>query len=1160
MRAAGGPLGGAAPRELVLASAGSGKTYRISSRILALLARGVAPATILATTFTRKAAGEILARVLDRLADAAAGDPAGRSLGREVGIPDADGAFWRAVLARTMRALHEFDVGTLDAFFGRAVRAFAHDLGLPAAWRIADEATAERIRARALEGVLASLDRGAMVELVRGLRGGEVRRSVHDGLGRDVDAILEIHRDLDPDGPGWNALGRALGEGGAREGDAAVSAVGDAPAPPPDPSELAGADAPVLAAALRAADLPRNASGTPNGHWARACESLAADVEVGAWEAVAGHGLLGVALTPGGTYHRREAPAGLAALLRTLVERCQRELLLQYDARARAMGRLAAAYDRQLDRALREAAALRFEDVTRLVAGGGRLDGSAALGYRLDGRTRHLLLDEFQDTSLAQWRALRPLAEALLGPDAPPEGSVSVVADPKQSIYGWRGAAPVVVRALEADAWGLEHTSLDTSFRSSGVVLDAVNAVFGGIADSPVLADEPGDVAVAREWARHFHPHTPDPRRPGGDFPGRVTLTTGPAREGRGGLQPTFLRAVAREVAVRHREAPGHTLGVLVQRRATLARLILDLRELGVPASEEGGTRLVDSPAVVSVLALLRMADHPGNALARYHVAATPVGAAVAYTDPDDVAGGVRTALRLRRRLVHDGYGDTLAALRSALLPACDARDALRLGQLVQLGYRHDEYPTLRADDFVRAASRATVESAAGNPVRVMTIWGAKGLEFDVVVLPELFQTLVPGDRGGAPALGFRPDATGGVTHAFPPVKTSVRELLAPRSPELAEAWAQHRAGQVRDALSGLYVAMTRARHALHMIIPAEPEPGAGRTPARLLRAALDDAPGAATEPGEVRFQAGPEDWMVSAPATDRVGAVPPPARGVGAGSASVVGGTDVIDPAVAPIVLRRSPRSRMLPRLRPSDHDADRTPALATGEDPPADDDSPQAAGGEGAPPVALERILGLEERGAGGVPATVRGSVVHAWLESVVWLEDGLPGEEERLRRARREAPDLGEQELRALVAEAGRWLDDRLARPKVRARLTGAGVRDEARTRYPGATLHVERELPFYRRHGGALVEGVIDRLVLVTVGERVVEAHVLDYKTDAVPPGDELRLRERTALYRPQLRAYRAAVAESYRLPPSAVRATLLFLEAGVGVEVGVGEEG
>ncbi|HSG48230.1 MAG TPA: UvrD-helicase domain-containing protein, partial [Longimicrobiales bacterium] len=723
------------PRELVLASAGSGKTYLISSRIIALLAQGVAPATLLASTFTRKAAGEILSRVLGRLADGAWDPEAAGKLGRDTGVPGADRDFWRAVLARTMRAIHELDVGTLDAFFGRAVRSFAHDLGIPAGWTVADEATADRIRAQALESVLDSLGRDPMVELVRGIRGGDVRRSVHEGLSREVDRIVEIHRDLAEDGPGWDALGEVL------EGLGVDPAEGRTPGEELEDEEGEG---PALAEELLSLPLPPNAGGGVDPRIAAGVEALAGLVREDDWEKAVVHTLFKNARPEGsGKYYGKVLGDDLLDLLRRIAAAATRTLLAEYHRRARAMGRLGAAYDVALDRTLREAGVLRFEDVTRLLAGDHRLAARPELGYRMDGGTKHILLDEFQDTSLIQWRALRPLADALMGPGAPSDGSASVVADPKQSIYGWRGAAPVVVEALEGDAYDLASDTLATSFRSSGVVLDAVNAVFGGIAGAEVFADEEVDRETAALWARHFRPHTPDSRRAGGDFPGRVTLCAGPPRDGTASSQPEFMRYAAERIEALYRAAPDRSLGVLVRRNEAVARLILELRERGVPASEEGGTRLVDSPAVVSVLALLRLADHPGNTLARYHVALTPVGTAVGYTDFRDDEGAAHTALRIRRRLMHRGYGPFLASLREVLLPHCEARDALRLGQLVELGYRHDQRPTLRVDDFVRGVMTARVESGSGNPVRVMTVWGSKGLEFDTVVLPELFQALV---------------------------------------------------------------------------------------------------------------------------------------------------------------------------------------------------------------------------------------------------------------------------------------------------------------------------------------------------------------------------------------------------------------------------------
>jgi ATP-dependent exoDNAse (exonuclease V) beta subunit len=147
-------------RELVVASAGAGKTYRISSRIIGLLAEGEAPRSILASTFTRKAAGEILDRVLLRLAQAATDSGAARELAKaalaEEDRAAADSAYWRGVLRRTVDDLNLLSIGTLDSFFVSAVKSFTHDLGLPAGWGIADKPVEERIRAEALDALLSN--------------------------------------------------------------------------------------------------------------------------------------------------------------------------------------------------------------------------------------------------------------------------------------------------------------------------------------------------------------------------------------------------------------------------------------------------------------------------------------------------------------------------------------------------------------------------------------------------------------------------------------------------------------------------------------------------------------------------------------------------------------------------------------------------------------------------------------------------------------------------------------------------------------------------------------------------------------------------------------------------------------------------------------------
>jgi ATP-dependent helicase/nuclease subunit A len=112
---------------MILASAGSGKTYRLVNRVIALVAHGADPAEIVALTFTRKAAGEFTDAVLTRLADAATDQTLARNLRTDIGVDQAD---FLLLLEKVVRALPRFSLGTIDGFFTRIVKSFQYDLGL----------------------------------------------------------------------------------------------------------------------------------------------------------------------------------------------------------------------------------------------------------------------------------------------------------------------------------------------------------------------------------------------------------------------------------------------------------------------------------------------------------------------------------------------------------------------------------------------------------------------------------------------------------------------------------------------------------------------------------------------------------------------------------------------------------------------------------------------------------------------------------------------------------------------------------------------------------------------------------------------------------------------------------------------------------------------
>jgi ATP-dependent helicase/nuclease subunit A len=1060
----------ALPRELVLASAGSGKTFRISSRILGLLAGGAPPDEVFASTFTRKAAGEILGRVLDRLSAAALDETSAAELSAHALLRPAatplSAAEWQAVLVRLIRSLHRLNVGTLDAFFVRVATAFAQEAGLPPGWRIAEETELDAVRADAIDDVLRTADRAELVALLRGINRERAVRSVHDGLARQAVALLEILDRLDPHAPDpWDALGRALG-----------------PLPPVTESERLAA-----AGAIRGIEVPRTRTGAPNRNWVKCIGDAAAAVEAEEWTNFLENTLIQRAREGAEGYSGQPIEVDAQVAIDEGSALARRELGRRLVEQSRALGRLADHLADALARRQRERGAYRFGDLTRLL-GDPDLWARSDLHYRLDGRLRHLLLDEFQDTSLAQWEVLEPLLEELLAGHADERAAI-VVADPKQSIYGWRGAEPLLVRHLETlPGIGLADP-LATSWRSSPVVLRTVNDMFRDIAANPVF--EARDHGTVDEWAESFTEHV----AARDELPGYVRIEAGPRGDGRGGVRPELCEYAARRVKELREQAPGFSIGVLTRSNDAVARMIFELRELKIEASEEGGNPLTDSPAVAAVLALLRMADHPGDRISRYHVATTRVGAAVGLTDYSDRDATAKVSKEIRRRLVDDGYGPTLDELACTLAPACDPRDRRRLRQLVERAYRHDAEGVpqtgapappdlrLRPSDFVHTVARERIEDPLRTDVRVMTVHQAKGLEFDIVVLPQLDVGFLKNGGGTAP-LPHRPEPVGRATAVFPPLSEAVRTLFED-VPELQEACAQRRAAELRDGLSGLYVAMTRTRHALHLIVCADGErPSTAKTLARAVREVF--APGRMCGDGDVLHEDGDPCWHLAAEprepaAPARESAAPPPVRLAGGG------------------------RTRFLPRRKPSGHDE--------------------------SDHVELALLLDL-----GTEPALRAGRIAHAWFEQIEWIEDGVPEDGALRAVARAIAPEMRADALDALLARFRGWL----AAPEVRRVLSRAA--------YPaGAT--VEREMPFVVRDGGALVEGVIDRLVLVHEDGRVARAEIVDFKTDALDGSDRAKFEERVGYYRGQMEVYRRAVGGLYGVAGEAVGAKLVTVEAG-----------
>jgi ATP-dependent helicase/nuclease subunit A len=1046
--------------QLLLASAGTGKTYRLTNKFLRLLLTGVEPERVLATTFTRKAAGEILDRVLERLVDGAETEQGLAELREALEQPELSAAGCRELLARLTRGLDTFQVRTIDAFFVQLVRLFALDLELPPNWSIADVREDEALQMEAIQDVLESAERGELLELLRDIQKGGAGRGVLSTLLSRVQKVRPIA--LESAEGAWGVLGRV---------------------DPPDQAAFERG-----CQMLPHAVLPKKADGKDNGHWVKARDTLLAKLAGEDWEWIISTGLGLRSLDEDPVFQGKPFEPDMLEALAPIIARAKAEVLSRLVASNEAVRSLLERFEVRYANRKRDAGRYRFDDLPQALAprtARARLfdEREADLWFRLDGRIDHLLLDEFQDTSPVQWRILAPLASEITSSGG--EGrSFFCVGDPKQSIYGFRQAEPRLLQNLEAMLPGLEAEHMDKSYRSSAVVLDAVNLVLGRLMDNPVFTgdDLAPHRAAAEAWTEGFDAHEAakplpgvvqvvEARQPGEDEPKNA---------------PLVQRAVER-VALILEQAPHAEVGLLTRVNKNIPSLIHALRERGIDASGEGGNPLTDSEAVLVYLSLLHLVDHPGDTAAAFHVRTSPFAAYIGLAPDTDVH---QRARELRAELLDRGLGEVTATIGRLVRAdgVWSAWDKARFTQLADQAYAFEGQLSLRVSDFVAHLRANRVEAPGGARVRVMTVHASKGLEFDAVVLPELGAMLV-GQRDSY--LVDRPDPAG----LIEAVMLSPNKKLVTLSPELEALYHRATSKAVGDSLCVLYVAMTRAKRRLELVLPwhdpEKSESGGAPTYAGLIRGAL---------PADERLQGRSDGllWRSKDSAADSVW------------GADISGPEEArlepeIELVLAPTTAPRSVRRR-------------------------------SASAEEGGRRVSADELL------VGGSGAEV-GTLVHAAFEHCEWIEDfnfdpacleGRGASAEIIQSARTIVEGaLSSEELREALSRSG----------------CGAP---------PGAEVRVERERRFSvlldeGEDGPQLWNGAIDRLVIAEQDGRAVWAEVLDYKTDRVDGGKGLAAK--AEYYRPQLEAYGRVVAAQTGLAADRVRLRLAFLGAGRVVDVG-----
>ena len=848
---------------IVEAGAGTGKTYALVSRVVALVKHGVRMENIVAITFTEMAAAELSERIRARMDDllddayrAGSDDPLVRDGMERIVWLDEE-------LQRISDAIAELDrasIQTIHSFAAQLLRQRPIAVGLPYGWTQWDELdAAQDFTERWNKWLDWSLGNGptADPELQRVLR-----HLLSSGIGLShwhalAAALSEDYHRLS--GEDWlptvdlvsacshtlHALQELAGQC-ANASDVLFQQLADAIATVQAVSEAA-ADPVAAADALQAGakvDYSRNVGTQPS--WSvRTTEVRAQFREAGT------------------TFQQSVRSAVLYPLLQNL----HQHFAAGYAADRRADG------------------AATFDDL--LVWARDLLRDNADARRHFQDRYTHILIDEFQDTDPLQAEIgfyMASTGDAPVGrqpwhtlPLAP--GRLFIVGDAKQSIYRFRGADLGVVQRVKQGGQ-LDELTLSENRRSQQPVLEWVNALFGRVMgeDASGLQTEyrplqpnagvqqDGLDAGVKVFGEPSDGRADDVRRREAAQIARLIgayTTDGADRlnvydKDSGCLRPARLGDVC----------------ILVRTRTGLGILERALENAGIPYRIEGGSLLFDTQEVQDLLNCLRAIDNPADAVAVVAALRSPAfacsdvellnwrdtGATWNYLDVADGAAlsPVDDGMACLHRYHLRRHEVPVSRLISEFVREC------RLEELDLVEYRPREMwrrrrflveqariletdgPTAGAPaswnlrQFIRWAEMQRDDASRINElpapesdddaVRIMTMHSAKGLEFPIVILRDLDYA----PRSDSPLVLVDPDT--GMAAVAMGNSSSGTQIRTPEYQALAEAEKAHRvAEEVRLA----YVAATRARD--HLLVSRNCQQPRGRTLSNAVIAAITE-------------------------------------------------------------------------------------------------------------------------------------------------------------------------------------------------------------------------------------------------------------------------------------------------------------------------------
>jgi ATP-dependent helicase/nuclease subunit A len=839
----------------VAANAGSGKTYTLANRVTRLLLDGARPDKILCLTYTKAAAAEMQGRLFDQLGELAMlPDTALEAKLVEIGSEGgSDLRVARRLFAQALETPGGLKIQTIHSFCQTVLGRFPLEANVPPGFRILDEQSSRELMAAARSAVLERAGSGdtrlfaALGHLVTKMSERRLNDILDTALGSDRRALERFLSSLDRTGDALSDMFRRAH--GLESGEAEESIIASFCTEERRESARLREAAEWLAGGAK--------SDKEKGNRLRDAldEELPVHVFAGLRSALlkADGGRFDKFVTAGLARTNPLQLSFLEARIDRMFEAEQRRRAAYAAELCQAIVVIAGAVKDRYAAEKRVRGVLDYDD---LIARTRELLSDREVAqwvlYRLDNGLDHILVDEAQDTSPDQWAIVTKLTEEFFAGEGARPGAlvrtVFAVGDEKQSIFSFQGAKPeqfdlhrryFLERAVAA-AHDFSDEPLTISRRSAPEILSFVDAVFAPDAaraglttsEDPIVHIPHRKTAQGRVefWPALKPPETPepDPMREV-DLPSQASPVVKLAER----IAALIDEWIRNKVRLHDREKPirpGDIMILLPRREPFGPEIIRRLKDRGIPVAGADRMHLIDQIATMDLLALGHFVLLPEDNLALAEILRSPFcrvseeglfnlcygregrlwpelarrrGEDPAYQEAYEFLSGMLAQADFAPPYEFYSHALTTLGMRKRLLErlGAEARDSIDEFLSLAFAFEASNVPSL--EGFLRWIEQGGAEvkrdmERGRNEVRVMTVHAAKGLEADIVFLPDT--TTVPQE----------PSVKGHLLYDGNNVVFPVARDISTESIQAAKARAG--ADVMREHRRLLYVALTRAK------------------------------------------------------------------------------------------------------------------------------------------------------------------------------------------------------------------------------------------------------------------------------------------------------------------------------------------------------------